>query len=222
MFELTYLVAGGKSQTIVVALVRRRLRRRRAAAPGRRRPRRHLLPHRDDLPRDLAALREPDADGLQAEMNDAQWESLCARSREGRGAAGRVHRRQSLAAQLARQHILDYFSSDEIWFECESSRDRGLSRGYLPARLLGGVWACAPSPRPSARAAPSPEDEFPFAKPTIRRIEDIDDLEEPDPAKDGLLPFVLKRIRWALPRMAAIGIGPAFRSRGARSTSPPS
>lgn len=148
-------------------------------------------------------------------MNDAQWESLC-RSVSGKG-------EERLAAFIIDspwlpnwrgRAILDYFTSDDMWFES----NRAAIEAFPEAIFLPGFWAeygmCTEPSAFGARCS-FPEDEFPFAKPTIKRIEDIDDLEEPDPAKDGLLPFVLKRMRWALPRMAAIGHRPRFSvSRG--------
>ena len=38
------------------------------------------------------------------------------------------------------------------------------------------------------------ENEFPFAKKAIHSLSDVDRLEKPNPAKDGLLPFVIKRL----------------------------
>jgi uroporphyrinogen decarboxylase len=49
------------------------------------------------------------------------------------------------------------------------------------------------------------QNEFPFADKTIRDVAQIDDLAEPDPATDGLLPFMLNRLRSARPRIEDMG-----------------
>ena len=100
--------------------------------------------------------------------------------------------------------ILDYFESEELWFEA----NRAAVETFPEAAFIPGFWAefgmCT---EPSAFGARTsfPENEFPHAHPMIRRVEDIDDLVEPDPAKDGLLPLVLKRMERARPRMEALG-----------------
>ena len=39
------------------------------------------------------------------------------------------------------------------------------------------------------------ENEFPFAKKLLLAVEDIDRIVKPNPKKDGLLPFAIKRIK---------------------------
>jgi len=100
--------------------------------------------------------------------------------------------------------ILDYFSDDEVWF----GANRSVVEAFPKAVFLPGFWAeygmCTEPSAFGARCS-FPENEFPFARPSIRRPEDIDDLEEPEPSRDGLLPFVLRRMLRAVPRMEAIG-----------------
>jgi uroporphyrinogen-III decarboxylase len=138
-------------------------------------------------------------------MTDGQWASLC-------GAVSGTSTDPVAAfiidsPWLPSWHgvsLLDYFASDEVWFEA----NRRAVETFPSAAFLPGFWAefgmCTEPSAFGARCS-FPENEFPFARPSIRRIEDIDDLEEPDPARDGLLPFVLKRMLWARPRMEAIG-----------------
>ena len=38
------------------------------------------------------------------------------------------------------------------------------------------------------------EDEFPFAKKVLHSVSDVDRLEKPNPRRDGLMPFVIKRL----------------------------
>ena len=148
-------------------------------------------------------------------MNDREWESLC------RAVSGSSQERLAAfiidSPWLPNWHgmsILDYFADDEKWFEA----NRAAIAAFPGAILLPGFWAeygMCTEPSAFGSRCSFPENEFPFAKPSIRRIEDIDELEEPDPARDGLLPFVLKRMRRALPRMEAIGHRPRFSvSRG--------
>jgi uroporphyrinogen-III decarboxylase len=49
------------------------------------------------------------------------------------------------------------------------------------------------------------ENEFPFAEKVIQTVEDIDRLAKPDPRRDGLLPFVIKRLQQCRPRIEAAG-----------------
>lgn len=100
--------------------------------------------------------------------------------------------------------ILDYLTDDEVWFDA----NRSAVEAFPEAILIPGFWPeygmCTEPSAFGARCS-FPENEFPFARPCIRRIEDIDDLEEPDPSRDGLLPFAIKRMIWAGPRMEGIG-----------------
>ena len=110
--------------------------------------------------------------------------------------------------------ILDYFTDNEKWFAAH----RAACDSFADVAFLPGFWAeygmCTEPSAFGARCS-FPENEFPYAYPMIRRIEEIDDLKKPDPRKDGLLPFVLKRMEWAAPRMEAIGHAHRFSvSRG--------
>jgi uroporphyrinogen decarboxylase len=49
------------------------------------------------------------------------------------------------------------------------------------------------------------ENEFPFAEKVIQSVEDIDRLAAPDPRRDGLLPFVIKRLHLCRPHIEAAG-----------------
>jgi uroporphyrinogen-III decarboxylase len=100
--------------------------------------------------------------------------------------------------------ILDYYASDEIWLEANLRA----AAAFPDVIFLPGFWAefgmCTEPSAFGARCS-FPADEFPFAHRTIRTSEDIDALAEPDPATDGLAPFVLGRLRRALPRIEAAG-----------------
>ncbi len=100
--------------------------------------------------------------------------------------------------------ILDYYAGDELWLEANLR-----AQAEFPELLfLPGFWAeygmCT---EPSAFGAPCsfPPDTFPFARPVLRSAEDIDGLKPPDPASDGLAPFVLSRLVRLRPRIEAAG-----------------
>jgi uroporphyrinogen decarboxylase len=104
--------------------------------------------------------------------------------------------------------MLDYFGGDEAWFEA----NKAAIERFPDAAFIPGFWAeygmCT---EPSAFGAKCvfPENEFPYAKAIVpaadEELESLDSIEEPDPSKDGLLPFVVRRMKWAEPRMKAIG-----------------
>ncbi len=100
--------------------------------------------------------------------------------------------------------ILDYLTSEDLWFEA----NRKAIQTFPEAIFLPGFWSefgmCT---EPSAFGAKCvfPSNEFPFADKVIRDVAQIDDLAEPNPATDGLLPFMLNRLRHARPRLEEMG-----------------
>ena len=100
--------------------------------------------------------------------------------------------------------ILDYFSSDELWMKANL---KAIS-DFPDVMFLPGFWSefgmCT---EPSAFGARGtfPPDEFPFAHKVINSADDIDNLPEPDPRTDGLLPFMLNRLKLAQPKIEAAG-----------------
>ena len=50
-----------------------------------------------------------------------------------------------------------------------------------------------------------PRNEFPFAEKILTDVGQIADLRAPDPRTDGLLPFMLNRLKWARPRLEDLG-----------------
>ncbi|MFZ2145640.1 MAG: uroporphyrinogen decarboxylase family protein [Sedimentisphaerales bacterium] len=99
---------------------------------------------------------------------------------------------------------IDYFSSEQMWFEANLKA----VRQFPDIMFLPGFWAefgmCT---EPSAFGAkcswPSPisngrgwrENELPYADKIITDIQDIHSLCKPNPKTDGLLPFVLNRLK---------------------------
>jgi uroporphyrinogen decarboxylase len=100
--------------------------------------------------------------------------------------------------------ILDYFTNEELWFQA----NRKAIETFPDVTFLPGFWSefgmCT---EPSAFGAKCVfhQNEFPFADKTIRDMAQIDDLAEPDPATDGLLPFMLNRLRSVRPRLEDMG-----------------
>jgi uroporphyrinogen-III decarboxylase len=100
--------------------------------------------------------------------------------------------------------ISEYLSGETVWFDANrTALERFPNVWFLP-----GFWSefgmCT---EPSAFGAKCifPPDEFPFAEKVIGSVDDIDRLNVPDPASDGLLPLVLNRLRWARPRIEDLG-----------------
>jgi uroporphyrinogen-III decarboxylase len=100
--------------------------------------------------------------------------------------------------------ILDYFTNEALWFDA----NRKAIETFPEIIFLPGFWSefgmCT---EPSAFGAKCvfPRNEFPFAEKTIRDVAQIDDLAQPDPATDGLLPFTLNRLKSVRPRLEDMG-----------------
>ncbi len=100
--------------------------------------------------------------------------------------------------------ILDYFTDDGSFFEANMKA----IRTFPQTMFLPGFWSefgmCT---EPSAFGAVSvwEENEFPFAKKFLRAPAEVDRLEKPNPRKDGLLPFVVKRLKRLQPEIEKSG-----------------
>jgi len=100
--------------------------------------------------------------------------------------------------------ILDYFTDDGAFLDANLEAIRAFPRSML----LPGFWSeygmCT---EPSAFGSLSVwgEDEFPFARPILRSPEEVERLEQPDPRKHGLPPFVIKRLVHLQPKIEAAG-----------------
>lgn len=90
--------------------------------------------------------------------------------------------------------ILDYFSSESMWFEANLKA----VKQFPDVMFLPGFWSefgmCT---EPSAFGAKCTwqENELPYADKIVADIQSAALLAKPDPKKDGLLPFVLNRLR---------------------------
>jgi uroporphyrinogen-III decarboxylase len=100
--------------------------------------------------------------------------------------------------------IADYLSSENRWFEA----NRRVVETFPECWFLPGFWSefgmCT---EPSAFGARCifPRNVFPYAERVIQDEGQIDQIREPDPSSDGLLPFVLNRLQWARPRIEDLG-----------------
>ncbi|MBN2704585.1 MAG: hypothetical protein JXR23_10280 [Pontiellaceae bacterium] len=101
-------------------------------------------------------------------------------------------------------NIIDYFSNDEIWLAANLKA----IREFPDTMFLPGFWSeygmCTEPSAFGARCS-FPINEFPHAHKVIHSAEEIDSLEVPNPETDGLLPFVLNRLRLAEPRIKEAG-----------------
>ncbi len=100
--------------------------------------------------------------------------------------------------------ILDYFSNDTLWMQSNLQ----VIQQFPDVMFLPGFWSefgmCT---EPSAFGAKCvfPGNEFPHAHKVIQSAEDIDKLQVPNPATDGLLPFMLNRLKLAQPAIEHAG-----------------
>jgi uroporphyrinogen decarboxylase len=101
-------------------------------------------------------------------------------------------------------NILDYFSNDELWLKANLKA----LQDFPNVMFLPGFWSefgmCT---EPSAFGARCvfPTNEFPHAHKIIQSVDDIESLPQPNPKTDGLLPFVLNRLKLAQPKIEAAG-----------------
>ena len=93
----------------------------------------------------------------------------------------------------AEMKVMDYFSSEEMWYQAHLKA----ANTFSDTIFLPGFWSefgmCT---EPSAFGARCifPENEFPHAHKVINELSDIDKLALPNPSRDGLLPFMVKRL----------------------------
>lgn len=100
--------------------------------------------------------------------------------------------------------ILDYFSNDELWLKANLKA----INDFPDVMFLPGFWSeygmCT---EPSAFGARSsfPSNEFPHAHKVIHSADDIDSLPQPNPKTDGMLPFMLNRLKMLQPKIEEAG-----------------
>ena len=139
-------------------------------------------------------------------MNQQQWETLLAviRGETLRPLPTGFIIDSPWLPNWAGHTILDYFTDERLFLEDNLKAIRAFPR----ATFLPGFWSeygmCT---EPSAFGSVSvwEPDEFPFAKKVLRSPADVDQLEAPNPRKEGLLPFVIKRLQHLQPEIEAAG-----------------
>jgi len=90
--------------------------------------------------------------------------------------------------------ILDYFSSDELWLKANMK----VIDTFPDVLFLPGFWSefgMCTEPSAFGVRCTFPADAFPHAHKMILSADEIDTLEIPNPETDGLLPFVLNRLK---------------------------
>lgn len=100
--------------------------------------------------------------------------------------------------------ILDYFSSDDLWLHANL---RAIET-FPDTMFLPGFWSeygMCTEPSAFGSKAIFWQNEFPFAEKVLRSTEDIDLLAKPNPATDGLLPFMLNRLKRSRPAIEEKG-----------------
>lgn len=100
--------------------------------------------------------------------------------------------------------LIDYFSNDEIWMDANLKA----INSFPDVIFLPGFWSefgmCTEPSAFGTRCA-FPSNEFPHAHQVIESADDIDSLPQPNVETDGLLPFMLNRLKIARPKMEAAG-----------------
>lgn len=100
--------------------------------------------------------------------------------------------------------ILDYFTSDEHWLLANIKA----VEAFPDVLFFPGFWSefgMCTEPSAFGVRCVFPADEFPHAHKVLVSADDIESLPQPDPRTDGLLPFVLNRLKLAQPGIEAAG-----------------
>ncbi len=100
--------------------------------------------------------------------------------------------------------ILDYFSSDEHWFDA----NKKAIDTFPELMFLPGFWSeygmCS-EPLAFGAKGNFPLNDFPHAHRCIHSVEDIRNLTPPRVETDGLAPFILNRLKLNRTKIEAIG-----------------
>jgi len=100
--------------------------------------------------------------------------------------------------------IIDYFSNDDLWLNANLKA----INEFPDVMFLPGFWSefgMCTEPSAFGVRCTFPLNEFPHAHKILQSADDIDSLPSPNPNTDGLLPFVLNRLKLAQPRIEAAG-----------------
>ena len=100
--------------------------------------------------------------------------------------------------------IIDYFSNEELWLNANLKA----INDFPDVIFLPGFWSefgMCTEPSAFGVRCTFPPDEFPYAHKIIQTADDIENLPEPNPRTDGLLPFMLNRLKHAQPKIETAG-----------------
>ncbi len=89
---------------------------------------------------------------------------------------------------------LDYYSSDTKWLDANFKA----IRAFPDVMFLPGFWSefgMCTEPSAFGTKCRWAENDLPYADKIIASVDDITRLEKPNPQTDGLLPFVLRRLK---------------------------
>ncbi|HVN48109.1 MAG TPA: uroporphyrinogen decarboxylase family protein [Bacteroidota bacterium] len=101
-------------------------------------------------------------------------------------------------------NILDYFSNDELWLNANLKA----VKEFPDVMFLPGFWSefgMCTEPSAFGVRCTFTANEFPYAHKMINTADDIDALQVPNPKTDGLLPFMLNRLKLAQSKIEAAG-----------------
>lgn len=139
-------------------------------------------------------------------MNDQQWDQLVAviRGETIRPIPTGFIIDSPWLPKWAGHTILDYFTDDRVFLE-----DNFKAIDTFPDTiLLPGFWSeygMCTEPSAFGSIAVWEENEFPFSRKVIHSVAEVDDLLTPNPRKNGLLPFVVKRLAHLQPEIERRG-----------------
>lgn len=129
-------------------------------------------------------------------MTDSQWEKLkqmIAGKEKGPATIGFIIDSPWLPGwnNLTK---LQYYTSDHLWFQA----NKKAIESFPGVFFIPGFWSeygMCTEPSAFGSRLSWHEDSLPWAGKVIRNIADIPALEIPDPEKDGLLPFMIQRLK---------------------------
>lgn len=128
-------------------------------------------------------------------MNERHWDTLLAaiRSDDLRPLPTAFIIDSPWLPNWAGHTILDYYADDRVFIEANLAA----IAAFPDALMIPGFWSeygMCTEPSAFGSLPVWGENEFPFSKPVVRSVEDIGRVEQPDPRKHGLLPFMIKRL----------------------------
>ncbi len=100
--------------------------------------------------------------------------------------------------------ILDYYSNDKLWFDANMKA----IKDFPEVIFLPGFWSeygMCTEPSAFGSKCSFPANAFPNAEKVIHSSEEIVDFKIPNPEEDGLLPFMLNRLKLARPKIEDAG-----------------